>query len=63
MAESFPVDSGDYSQFGFKNRSPVIPPGESVTIQMPILSGLFGCGKHLPLKYFPQLNNPDKIGI
>ena len=43
MAESFPVDTDDYSQFNFKNKSPVIPPGESVTVQMPILSGLFNC--------------------
>ena len=55
MAESFPVDSGDYSQFNFKNKSPEIPPNESVTVQMPILSGLFNCGKYLPLKYLQGL--------
>ena len=36
MAESFPVDAGDYSQLDLKNKSPVFPPGESVTVQMPI---------------------------
>jgi hypothetical protein len=46
MAESLPVDSDDYSQFSFKNKSPEIPPNESVTIQMQILSGLFNCGKY-----------------
>jgi hypothetical protein len=55
MAESFPVDSEDYSQFNFKNKSPVIPPHESVTIQMPILSGFFNCGKNIPLKYLQGL--------
>ena len=55
MAESFPVDSEDYSQFNFKTKSPVSPPGESVTVQMPILSGLFNCGKYLPLKYLQGL--------
>ena len=55
MAESFPVDSEDYTQFDFKNRSPAIKPGESVTVQMPILSGLFNCSKYLPMKYLQGL--------
>jgi hypothetical protein len=55
MAESFPVDADEYDQFNWKNKSPVINPGESVTIQMPILSGLFNCGKFLPMKYLQGL--------
>ena len=41
MAESFPVDTDEYYQFDWKSKSPTINFGESVTVQMPILSGLF----------------------
>jgi len=62
MGESFPLDDmsyiddiENYSQFDFKNRSPQVQVGESVTVQMPFLSGLFNCGKYLPLKYLQGL--------
>jgi hypothetical protein len=66
MGETFPIDSdvalsdethgAYYPQGGCKNTSPLIKPGESITIQMPFLSGLFNCGKYLPLKYLQGLS-------
>ena len=59
IAESFPPDSEDYSgsyyQFDWKRNLPAIKVGESVTVQMPILSGLFNCGTFLPMKYLQGL--------
>ena len=45
-----------YPQFEFKNILPTILPNESITIQMPLLSGLFNCGKYLPLRFFQGRN-------
>jgi hypothetical protein len=66
MGETFPIDSlavsddpnnGTYYPQGeFKNATPVILTNESITIQMPFLSGLFNCGKYLPLKYLQGLS-------
>jgi len=65
MGETFPVDfqeildsaSGPYHpQMEYKNMTPIIRAGESITIQMPFLSGLFNCGKYLPLKYLQGLS-------
>ena len=62
MAENFPLDDmsflgdvNEYPQFDFKNYCPQVLVGESVTVQMPFLSGLFNCGKYLPLKYLQGL--------
>ena len=55
MAESFQVDPDEYYQFDWKSKSPTINIGESVTVQMPILNGLFNCGKFLPMKYLQGL--------
>jgi hypothetical protein len=63
MAEGISTDAlmvdgnnTSYSQFEFKNKSPVIRGGESVTMQMPLLSGLFNCGKYLPLRFLQGLS-------
>jgi len=62
--ETFPIDQqidprnpgNFYNQFDYKNASPIIRQNESITIQMPFLSGLFNCGKYLPLKYLQGLS-------
>ena len=45
-----------YSQFENKNTSPEIKGNESVTLQMPLLSGLMNCGKYLPLRFLQGLS-------
>ena len=49
-------DVQHYPQFEYKNISPTILPNESITIQMSLLSGLFNCGKYLPLRFIQGLS-------
>jgi len=66
MGENFPVDQliqlndannqAYYPQMDYKNVTPVLLAGESITIRMPFLSGLFNCGKYLPMKYLQGLS-------
>lgn len=59
MNESFPLQEigADPAVIGYNllNRSPVMRQGESITLMMPLLSGLFSCGKLLPLRYLQNL--------